>query len=184
LTLTYLNIELPVDGSNGKIDLKLPLDFLVLDRPLTMRTVSGQGGLVMFVDLRRRGRLTVTLFAIRLAGLAAGSARIRLRRTWGKGSGLSLASALTGLQLGVQACHFRLQLLDLTFGGGLFRNQRPVLSPQPRTSPSEIPDALLKGGNLSPLPLGPDYRRPRNAAPGHGSFPMPQPRSEYFYPSI
>jgi hypothetical protein len=138
----------------------------------------------MFVDLRRRGRLAVTLVAIRLAGLAAGSAGIRLRRAWGKGSGLSLASALAGLQFGVQACHFRLQLLDPTLGGGLFRNQRPVLSPQSGTSPSEIPDALLKGGNLSQLPLGPDDHRSRNAAPGHGSFPMPPTRSEYIYPSI
>jgi hypothetical protein len=121
LTLAYLNIELPVDRPDGKLNLKLLPDFLVLNPPLTMRTPFGQRNLVMFVDLRRSGRLAVTLFAISLAGLATRSARLGDRRSFGKRSRLSLASSLGGLQLCLQACDFRLQLLDLTRGGLLFR---------------------------------------------------------------
>ncbi len=84
-----MNIELPPDRLNGKLDLKLFCDFVLFDPPLAMRTLIGQPGLVMLIDLIGAGRVAVSFVAISPARLTTRAAWLRFWRTFGKpGKGL------------------------------------------------------------------------------------------------
>src|SRR5271166_3763704 len=110
--LADMNVELPMDGPPGDLDLELLGQLRLVQRTAAVGAGVGQGRLVDFVNpLRGRGR-AVSLgavvgarFAARLPGFGPGW-------TLGKGTGLALAGARRFVQLLAQAVVFGLQVVD------------------------------------------------------------------------
>jgi hypothetical protein len=88
-----VNVELPVDGLAGDLDLELLRDVGFVEGAAAVGASDGQGCLVNLVDLVGGGRLAVGLGAVARAGRAAGL--FGLARGWalGEGGGLALTGA-------------------------------------------------------------------------------------------
>ena len=86
---TDVDVELAVDGLARDLDMELLGDVRLVERAAAVGAAVRQGRLVNLVDLFGAGRLTMSLGAVVLAGLASGFLGLAL----GEGSGLAFAGA-------------------------------------------------------------------------------------------
>src|SRR5271154_1167566 len=113
--LADMNVELPMDGPPGDLDLELLGQLRLVQRTAAVGAGVGQGRLVDFVNpLRGRGvslgAVVGARFAARLPGFGPGW-------TLGKGTGLALAGARRFVQLLAQAVGFGLQVVEAAVKG-------------------------------------------------------------------
>src|SRR5262245_31543873 len=107
-----VNVELPVDGRAGDLDLELLGDMDFVERPAALWAGVGQRCLVDLVNLLGAGRLAVGLGAVVLARLAPGSLGVRLGLALDEGARLALAGTEGRVELVPQAVVLGLQVID------------------------------------------------------------------------
>jgi hypothetical protein len=112
-----VDVELPVDGRAGDLDLELLGDMGFVERPAALRADVGQRRLVDLVDLLGAGRLAVGLGAVLFAGLAAGLLGLSSRLALGEGCGLPLAGAGRLVELAAEALVLGLQVAEASLKG-------------------------------------------------------------------
>jgi hypothetical protein len=101
---------LPAEGQPREVCLVLLGDLGWGDGAAALGACVGQRGFEDLVDLLRRGRLTMGVGAVLVAGLAAG---VGLGRPFAERGGLAFACPAGLLQVGAEASDFGGQRLDL-----------------------------------------------------------------------
>src|SRR5436309_1517966 len=109
--LSDVDVELPVDGLAGDLDLELLRHVRFVERSAAVGTGRGQRRLVDLVDLLGGRRLAMGLGAVILAPLAAGLLGVRFRLALGERGALALARPAGRFELAAQALDLGLQVL-------------------------------------------------------------------------
>ncbi len=112
-----VDVELPVDGLAGDLDLELLGDMGFVERPAALWADVGQGRLVHLVNLLGAGRLAMGLGAVVPAGLAAGLPGLVGGRALGEGGGLALGCAGGLVELAAEAVVLGLQVVEASLKG-------------------------------------------------------------------
>jgi hypothetical protein len=112
-----VDVELPVDGPAGDLDLELLGDVGLVERAAAVGAGVGQGRLVNLVNRLGAGRLAVGLGAVVFARLAAGLLGLVGGLALGEGGGLALAGASRLVKLAAEALVLGLQFADASLKG-------------------------------------------------------------------
>ena len=115
--LTDVDVELPVDGPAGDLDLELLGGVGLVERTTAVGAAVRQRCLVDLIDLVGAGRLAMGLGAVVFAGLAAGLLGLAGGLALGEGGGLALAGAGGLVELAAEALVFGLQVTQASLKG-------------------------------------------------------------------
>jgi hypothetical protein len=110
--LTDVDVELPVDGPAGDLDLELLGDVRRVEWAAAVGAALRQRCLVDLIDLVGGGQLAMRLGAVVFAGLAAGLLGLARGMALGEGGRLALAGAEGRVELTTEPFVLGLQFVD------------------------------------------------------------------------
>jgi hypothetical protein len=115
--LADVDVELPVNGLAGDLDLVLLSDVGFVEGSAAVGAAVRQRCLVDLIDLPGAGRLAMGLGAVVWAGLAAGLLGLAGGLALGEGGGLALAGAGRRVELATEPLVLGLQVVDPSLKG-------------------------------------------------------------------